>query len=111
MVASFREMSSNLFSESERVAFDSESCLSRLSMASSLEDTPFSSSILFLTLWSALKQAPASSRVALARRSSCFSLFSCSRIRRDLSELTSPSALPALQLDPLPHALVGPQTG
>ena len=64
MVASFLEMSSNLFSESERVAFDSDNCLSRLSMASSFEETPFSNSILFLTLWSALKQAPASSRVA-----------------------------------------------
>ena len=33
IVASFLEMSSNLFSESERVALLSESCLSRLSMA------------------------------------------------------------------------------
>ena len=90
--------------------------------------TPFSSSILFLTLWSALMQAPANSRVAWAQhtchvgaqiastihkyqqlsdqprgnisdqniykqrsknftfasRSSCFSLFSWSRINRDL---------------------------
>jgi len=31
----------------------------------------------------------------LANRSSCFSLFSCSRINLDLREETSPSALPA----------------
>ncbi len=31
----------------------------------------------YLTLLSARRQAPASSRVALARRSSCFSVFSC----------------------------------
>ena len=95
-------MSSNLFSESLKVIFESASCLSRLSMVSSFEDTwriqlgiehcnvfeprvmvlilrsienvewwcyllictPFSSSILFLTLWSALMQAPANSKVA-----------------------------------------------
>ena len=33
----------------DRNTFDSESCLSRLSMDSSLEETPFSSSVLFLT--------------------------------------------------------------
>ena len=80
-------MSSNLFSESLKVILESANCLSRLSMVSSLDDTcnimmrddtdndimdgwvvtPFSSSILFLTLWSALMQAPANSRVAWAQ--------------------------------------------
>ena len=66
-VSSNEETIDNLdkqLSESKVTLSDSESCLSRLSMASSLDDTPFSSSIRFLTLWSALKQAPASSRVA-----------------------------------------------
>ena len=31
------------------VTFDSDSCLSRLSMDSSFDETPFSSSVLFLT--------------------------------------------------------------
>merc|ERR1719350_621920 len=81
--------------DSESVTFDSLSCLSRLSVDSSLEETAFSNSVLFLTLWSALMHAPASSRVALASLSSCFSLFSWRRIFLPRKAETSLSALPA----------------
>ena len=43
------EMSSNLLSEAAKVNLDSASCLSRLSMDSSLADSPFSSSVLLRT--------------------------------------------------------------
>ena len=43
------EMSSNLLSEAAKVNLDSASCLSRLSIDSSLETSPFSSSVRFRT--------------------------------------------------------------
>ena len=43
------EMSSNLLSEAAKVNLDSASCLSRLSIDSSLETSPFSSSVLLRT--------------------------------------------------------------
>ena len=43
------EMSSNLLSEAAKVNLDSASCLSRLSIDSSLETSPFSSSVRLRT--------------------------------------------------------------